>query len=97
MTALVSFDRVFEVLDLKPLIEDVRAQHRSCLRNRLPGQLAQFREQRRSSSTMPRSATRPRPRYRSRRWSPLPCQWPSARDARLRVLHDVSSSRPPES
>ena len=30
MTALVSFDRVFEVIDLKPLIEDRRTRYRSC-------------------------------------------------------------------
>ncbi len=68
MTALVSFDRVFEVLDLKPLIEDrpgavpLRAP---------PGRRPT------SCLIMSRSATRPHPRSRWRRWSPSRCPCPS--------------------
>ena len=72
MTALVSFDRVFEVLDLKPLIAEkpdavplprtAGADGRSGVRRR------------RSSSTTCRSATRRRARCRSPRWSRSRCR-----------------------
>ena len=64
MTALVSFDRVFEVLDLEPLIKEKpdavdAARPRRC-RAPAPGH--------RVRPTC-RSATRPRPRCPSPRWS----------------------------
>ena len=77
MTALVSFDRVFEVLDLKPLIEDRPGAAPLVLAAPGNGSAAGPR-QRRSSSTTSRSATRPPRRYRSRRWSPSPCPWRNA-------------------
>ena len=59
MTTLVSFERVFEVLDLRA--DDRRGAGRAA---------AAGRADRRSSSTTSRSATRPPPRCRSRRSSP---------------------------
>ena len=66
MTALVSFDRVFEVLDLEPLIKEKPGAVP------LPRTVRRHRKQAprpTSRSTMCRSATRPRRRCRSRRWS----------------------------
>ena len=60
MNALVSFDRVFEVLDLVPMIrdaEDARSRRRARLRSAL---------------SMSRSATRPLIRFHWRAWSRLP-------------------------
>ena len=79
MTALVSFDRVFEVLDLKPLIEDRPDAVPLALAAPSNGSPRTSASARTSSSTMSRSATRRRPRSRSRRWSPSPCPCPSAR------------------
>ena len=64
MTALVSFDRVFEVLDLKPLIEDAPdARPLPAGRTRPTS----------TSSTCP-SGIRPPPRSRSRHWSRSRCR-----------------------
>ncbi len=93
MTALVSFDRVFEVLDLKPLIEDRPDAVPLALAARATDHRARPRR-RTSSSTVSRSATRPRPRSRSRRWSPSPCPCRSAPMRRSRVLRDVSFTAP---
>ena len=76
MTALVSFDRVFEVLDLKPLIEDRPGATALRVSSQETGRPPT--RPRTSSSTTSRSATRRRPRSRSRRWSPSPCRCPSA-------------------
>ncbi len=62
MTALVSFDRVFEVLDLEPLIKEKPGAP--------PWRRATRPAPRRPSrSTACRSATRPPTRCRSPRWS----------------------------
>ena len=83
MTALVSFDRVFEVLDLKPLIDERPGA--LALRGRRPG--------RRSSSTTCRFRYPGRPRCRWRRWSRSPSRSPSGSDAGAGVLHDVDLHR----
>ena len=76
MTALVSFDRVFEVLDLKPLIADrpdavpLPVAHRR-------GASASVVHPMPLRGTPPSTARRA-PRSRSRRWSRLPCPRPSA-------------------
>ena len=94
MTALVSFDRVFEVLDLKPLIEDRPDAVPLALTAESNGSARTSGPRRTLSSTMSRSATPPRPRSRSRRWSPSPCPRLSSTDATHRVLHDVSFTAP---
>ncbi len=76
MTALVSFDRVFEVLDLEPMIDDK------------PGAVdVPPRAGADRSSTTSTSATRERTRSRSRRSSRSPC---STRRPTTKVLFDVS-------
>ena len=64
MTALVSFDRVFEVLDLEPLIKE--KPDAVTLPRTLPGTDDGAGH---PGSTTCRSATRRRTRCRSRRWS----------------------------
>ena len=91
MTALVSFDRVFEVLDLKPLIAD--RPDAEVLPARSPA-TAGMRSRRPSSSTMCRSAIRRRATCRWPRWSRSPCPCPSARHSAVGVLHDVSFHAP---
>ena len=76
MTALVSFDRVFEVLDLKPLVAEkpgavTLPAHRPAPAPRAPSP-------RRSSSTTCHSATRPRARFPSPHWNPSRCRRRSA-------------------
>ena len=72
MTALVSFDRVFEVLDLKPLIAErpgatvLRRPH-GCRARRAGPRIRPRRA----------SGTRPHPRSRWPRWSRSRCRWPS--------------------
>ena len=84
MTALVSFDRVFEVLDLKPLIAD--RPDAEDLPARWPA-TAGMRSRRPSSSTTCRSATRRPARCRWPRWSRSPCPRLSGRPA-AGVLHE---------
>ena len=80
MTALVSFDRVFEVLDLKPLVAekpDAATLPRGASTGTAPA--ARTPSPRRSSSTTCRSATRRRVRCRSPRWSRSRCPRRNAR------------------
>ena len=66
MSALVSFERVFEILDLKPLItEPERPRRCRTVRSR-------------SASTTSPSPTRRRRRCRWRRWRRSPCWTPAA-------------------
>ena len=82
MTALVSFDRVFEVLDLKPLIEEkpgavaLRATPRPA---RPQPRAASLIQRRPSTSATSRSTTRPRARSRWPRWSRSRSRCPSTR------------------
>ena len=71
MTALVSFDRVFEVLDLQPLITERPGA--VPLPGRPPATAAGPPPPRRWSSTRSRSATRRPARCRWRRWSRSRC------------------------
>ena len=71
MTALVSFDRVFEVLDLKPLITERPGA--VALPGRGPATAAGPPPPRRWSSTGSRSATRRPARCRWRRWNRSRC------------------------
>ena len=75
MTALVSFDRVFEVLDLKPLIAEKPG---AVPLPRPTGPARMTPSLRRSSSRTCRSATRRRARCRSPRWSRSRCRRPNA-------------------
>ena len=76
MTALVSFDRVFEVLDLKPLDRGEAGRGGAARARRHRAGPAP--SPRRSSSTTCRSATRRRARCRSPRWSRSRCRRRSA-------------------
>ncbi len=80
MTALVSFDRVFEVLDLQPLITERPGA--VPLPARLPATAAARRRPRRWSSNGSHSATRPPVRCRWRPWSRSRCRCPSGPTAR---------------
>ena len=75
MTALVSFDRVFEVLDLKPLITERPGA--VALPRPAPATAAGPPPPRRWSSTGSRSATRRPARCRWRRWNRSRCPRPS--------------------
>ena len=103
MTALVSFDRVFEVLDLKPLIQD-RPGAIALPRTAGPGPgpagpgparacPRRGRPRRTSGSTTCRSATRPRPRCRWPRWSRSRCRCPSTRARTPRCCGTSRSAR----
>ncbi len=94
MTALVSFDRVFEVLDLKPLIAEQPGRRRAAR----PGSAGAGtgRRRRRSSSTTSGSATRRPPRCRWPRWSRSPGP-PERPDARPACCTTSASARPPAS
>ena len=81
MTALVSFDRVFEVLDLPPMIDE-QARRRGRSRRARPA----------SSSTTSTSATR---RPRRSRW-PRSSRWPcSTSTVSQQVLFDVTFTAEP--
>ena len=69
LTALVSFDRVFEVLDLKPLITDRPTAHRCCP----PGKSATGRRHRLSSIMSP-SGIRQRRMYHLPHWNRSHCR-----------------------
>ena len=77
MTALVSFDRVFEVLDLKPLVAE-KPDAVALPAAPAGSGAARAPSPRRSSSTTCRSATRRRARCRSPRWSRSRCRRRSA-------------------
>ena len=88
MTALVSFNRVFEILDLKPLI----AERPDAVVLPAPARRGPWRP--RSSSTTCRSGTRRRARCRSPHWSRSRCPRRNARAAAAGVLHEVSFHAP---
>ena len=84
MTALVSFDRVFEVLDLKPLITDAAGRERAARRRtRL----------RRSTSIRSGSGTRPPREISLASLESIALPVPEHTDANADVLRDVSLPR----
>ena len=93
MTALVSFDRVFEVLDLQPLITE-RPGAVALPAAGLPATAAGPSPPRRWSSTRSRSATRRPARCRWRRWSRSRCPCRSGTGSGQDVLHEVSFTAP---
>ena len=88
MTALVSFDRVFEVLDLQPLIAE-RPGRGAAARRRAGGRAAP------SSSTTCRSATRAASEVSLASLESIALPVPERDGASQRVLRDVSFTAPP--
>ena len=103
MTALVSFDRVFEMLDLKPLIEDkpgavpLPGRGHDIVSAAEDSNGAAAGRPRTSSSTTCRSATRRRPRSRWPRWSRSRCRSPSTPGRTPRCCATSRSGRRPAS
>ena len=87
MTALVSFDRVFEVLDLKPLIDERPDAVPLPAASSATGSGLRARDRVRRTC---RSATRRPARSRWPRWSRSRCPAHRAGQRRPAILHDVS-------